>query len=229
METVQTSLMKRLEERSARVAVLGLGYVGLPLAVVFAEAGFAVTGIDPDERKVAALCRGESYIRDVPTEQVAPPGRSRQPAGHHRFRRPGRGGCGLHLRPHPPAQNRRPGPVLYRLGHRSAGPLRARRDGGRAGIHHLPGHHPRAGPAPPDRRQRADGGRGPVHRLLPRAGRPRADGLDHPEHPQSGGRDHPGLLGGGRRLVCPGAGRRSCRSPRPKWPRWPSCWRTPSA
>jgi UDP-N-acetyl-D-glucosamine dehydrogenase len=49
---------------------MGLGYVGLPLAVVFAEAGFTVTGIDPDERKVAAICAGESYILDVPTAQV---------------------------------------------------------------------------------------------------------------------------------------------------------------
>ena len=48
-----------------------MGYVGLPLAVVFAEAGFNVVGIDPDTRKVDALNRGVSYIRDVPTETVA--------------------------------------------------------------------------------------------------------------------------------------------------------------
>jgi UDP-N-acetyl-D-glucosamine dehydrogenase len=64
------ALVKKLNERSARVAVLGLGYVGLPLAVVFAEAGFEVLGIDPAEGKVQAINRGESYIQDVPTEQV---------------------------------------------------------------------------------------------------------------------------------------------------------------
>ena len=64
------ALVKKLKERSARVAVLGLGYVGLPLAVVFAEAGFEVLGIDPAEGKVQAINRGESYIQDVPTEQV---------------------------------------------------------------------------------------------------------------------------------------------------------------
>lgn len=63
--------MTRLHDRSAQVAILGMGYVGLPLAVVFAEAGFTVTGIDPDTRKVEALLRGESYIQDIPTEQVA--------------------------------------------------------------------------------------------------------------------------------------------------------------
>jgi UDP-N-acetyl-D-glucosamine dehydrogenase len=67
----QQTLLNQLQERSARVAILGLGYVGLPLAVVFAEAGFRVTGIDPDERKVRAICLGESHIQDVPSEQVA--------------------------------------------------------------------------------------------------------------------------------------------------------------
>jgi UDP-N-acetyl-D-glucosamine dehydrogenase len=72
METsnAHAALVKKLKERSARVAVLGLGYVGLPLAVVFAEAGFEVLGIDPAEGKVQAINRGESYIQDVPTEQV---------------------------------------------------------------------------------------------------------------------------------------------------------------
>ncbi|NOY99117.1 MAG: nucleotide sugar dehydrogenase [Chloroflexi bacterium] len=64
-------LLEQLRQKKARVAVLGLGYVGLPLAVVFAEAGFTVTGIDPDARKVESLDKGVSYIPDVPTEQVA--------------------------------------------------------------------------------------------------------------------------------------------------------------
>ena len=60
--TIQETLQKKLEERSAKIVVLGLGYVGLPLAVVFAEAGFTVVGVDPDERKVNAITKGESYI-----------------------------------------------------------------------------------------------------------------------------------------------------------------------
>ena len=66
------SLIERITNRTAKVGVVGLGYVGLPLAVEFANAGFRVTGIDLDERKVAQLNRGESYIQDVPTAAVAP-------------------------------------------------------------------------------------------------------------------------------------------------------------
>ncbi len=69
--TIQQTLINQLEERSARIAVLGLGYVGLPLAVVFAETGFSVTGIDTAEDKVDSIMRGESHIQDVSSEQVA--------------------------------------------------------------------------------------------------------------------------------------------------------------
>jgi UDP-N-acetyl-D-glucosamine dehydrogenase len=67
----QAALMQKLQDHTARVAVIGLGYVGLPLATVFAEAGFHVTGIDLVESKIEALRRGESYIGDIPTEQVS--------------------------------------------------------------------------------------------------------------------------------------------------------------
>ncbi|MCJ7621992.1 MAG: nucleotide sugar dehydrogenase [Anaerolineaceae bacterium] len=69
--THQAALMKRLQDKSARVAVLGMGYVGLPFAVVFAQAGFEVIGIDPDSKKVDTLNSGKSYILDVPDEIVA--------------------------------------------------------------------------------------------------------------------------------------------------------------
>jgi len=70
MSTKET-LLHRLRTREARVAVIGLGYVGLPLAVVFGAAGFPVIGIDVDQRKVQALQQGISYIRDVDSEEVA--------------------------------------------------------------------------------------------------------------------------------------------------------------
>jgi UDP-N-acetyl-D-glucosamine dehydrogenase len=54
------------------VGVVGLGYVGLPLAVEFAQVGFTVTGIDIDKSKVDLLNRGESYIQDVPTSVLKP-------------------------------------------------------------------------------------------------------------------------------------------------------------
>jgi len=65
-------LEEKIRNRTARVGVIGLGYVGLPLAVEFAKAGFTVTGIDVNEKKVARLNRGESYIQDVPSAAVEP-------------------------------------------------------------------------------------------------------------------------------------------------------------
>ena len=62
---ILTSLVQRLKDHTATVGVLGLGYVGLPFAVVFAEAGFKVIGIDPIPDKVARIQRGESYVLDV--------------------------------------------------------------------------------------------------------------------------------------------------------------------
>jgi len=64
-------LRDKLDARTARVGVVGLGYVGLPLAVEFARAGFATTGIDLDARKIDAVNQGTSYIPDVPTTEVA--------------------------------------------------------------------------------------------------------------------------------------------------------------
>lgn len=65
-------LIAKLKNKTARLAIVGIGYVGLPLATVFAEAGFDVVGIDPIAEKVAMVNKGESYILDVPTEQMAP-------------------------------------------------------------------------------------------------------------------------------------------------------------
>jgi UDP-N-acetyl-D-glucosamine dehydrogenase len=64
-------LEQKLEQRTARLGVIGLGYVGLPLAIEFARAGFTVYGIDVDARKVAQLKRGKSYVGDVPSAHVA--------------------------------------------------------------------------------------------------------------------------------------------------------------
>ena len=64
-------LIERFESKTAKIGILGLGYVGLPLAVVFAEAGFTVTGIEPMQSKVDSLLKGESYVLDVSSETVA--------------------------------------------------------------------------------------------------------------------------------------------------------------
>lgn len=64
-------LISRLKDRTAKVGVLGLGYVGLPLAVVFADAGFSVTGIDPDQSKIDTINNKVSHIQDVSNEHIA--------------------------------------------------------------------------------------------------------------------------------------------------------------
>jgi UDP-N-acetyl-D-glucosamine dehydrogenase len=65
------ALIERFESRDAVLAVVGLGYVGLPVAVSFAEAGFEVVGVDLAADKVQALSEGHSYLADVPDEVVA--------------------------------------------------------------------------------------------------------------------------------------------------------------
>jgi len=65
-------LRQKIQDRTARVGVVGLGYVGLPLAVEFADAGFHVTGIDVQASKVDRLNAGDSYIQDIPTEILRP-------------------------------------------------------------------------------------------------------------------------------------------------------------
>jgi UDP-N-acetyl-D-glucosamine dehydrogenase len=65
-------LLQKIAAHEAHLGVIGLGYVGLPLAVEYAKAGFTVTGIDIDESRVAQLRDGKSYIIDVPTEELAP-------------------------------------------------------------------------------------------------------------------------------------------------------------
>jgi UDP-N-acetyl-D-glucosamine dehydrogenase len=64
-------LCARLDERTAQVGVIGLGYVGLPLALLCARAGFQATGFDIDARKTEKLQRGESYIHHIPAAEIA--------------------------------------------------------------------------------------------------------------------------------------------------------------
>src|SRR5215475_4225148 len=64
------ALTQKIATKTAKVGIVGLGYVGLPLAVEFAKAGFEVTGIDLLESKVAHLRAGESYVQDVGSDEV---------------------------------------------------------------------------------------------------------------------------------------------------------------
>ncbi len=78
-------LTGKIRSRTARVGVVGLGYVGLPLAVEFAKAGFSVTGIDIDEAKVAQVNAGDSYVLDVPSAVLGSAGGSRQDCAPRRI------------------------------------------------------------------------------------------------------------------------------------------------
>src|SRR5262245_37571972 len=66
------ALAGKLSARRATVAVIGMGYVGLPLACEFARAGFSVVGIDVDAAKVEGIRGGRSHVQDVPDTQLGP-------------------------------------------------------------------------------------------------------------------------------------------------------------
>src|SRR5438045_7040876 len=68
--TLCSELKSRIDLRQARVAIIGLGYVGLPLALLYAEQKFPVTGFDIDQRKVSTLAQGGSYIYRIPATEI---------------------------------------------------------------------------------------------------------------------------------------------------------------
>ena len=70
--TAAALLEEKIRSHSARVGVVGLGYVGLPLAVEFAKAGFAVTGIDIIAEKTRRVNAGDSYVGDIPSSVLRP-------------------------------------------------------------------------------------------------------------------------------------------------------------
>ena len=72
VETAAETLEQRIRTRAARLGIVGMGYVGLPLAVEFAKAGFAVTGIDLSDSKIARINAGDSYVGDVSSATLAP-------------------------------------------------------------------------------------------------------------------------------------------------------------
>jgi len=71
LRTATEQLSERIADKTARVGIIGLGYVGLPLAVEFAKAGFSVTGIDVIESKVERINAGDSYVQDVAPGDIA--------------------------------------------------------------------------------------------------------------------------------------------------------------
>ncbi len=69
--TARNDLLSKIDDRTANIGVIGLGYVGLPLVIEFVKTGFSVTGFDVDKKKVAALSKGKSYIKHIPGRDIA--------------------------------------------------------------------------------------------------------------------------------------------------------------
>ncbi len=151
-DTTRTSSI-RIRAKGLRIGVIGLGYVGLPLAVEFAKAGFDVTGFDVDPAKVEHVNTGYTYIPDVEAgeiEAVVRAGRLRATTDMSRLARHGRD---RHLRADAAAQDQGPGPLVRRAGgrRRRGGP--ARRQARHPRIDDLSGHDRRGGAA--EARERA--------------------------------------------------------------------------
>src|SRR5688500_12624755 len=68
--TTKDALVRKLQDRTARIGVVGLGYVGLPLVLRYAEVGYTVVGFDIDEKKVTRLAKGESYIERITAQTI---------------------------------------------------------------------------------------------------------------------------------------------------------------
>ena len=133
-------LKRKIESRTAKVGVIGMGYVGLPLALLFSEQKFPVTGFDIDKKKIDVLQSGGSYIyRIAPTEIQAA-----RAAGLHRDRRlrqHRQHGRHHHLRSHSVERVPRARPQLHHRNRRVDCAASARRPVGHSGEHHLSRHH----------------------------------------------------------------------------------------
>ena len=212
--THHANLLSKIESATVRVGIIGLGYVGLPLARAFAERGIAVLGFDIDPAKVAKLERGESYIGHIPDATI----RQMREQGFEATRplRPARRARrDHHLRADPADRGPRARPDLRRQlgpGHRRAAAARPAR---RPGEHDLPRHDPRRRPAHP-RRPRPGAGPRLLPRLQPRArgpGQPAVLGADDPQGRRRPRRREPGA---GRRPLREGRSSRSCPSRSPE-------------
>ena len=67
---MKKEFIQKVDKREAVVGIVGLGYVGLPLMLCFAEKGFRVVGLDVDSAKTNSLTKGESYIKHIPAERI---------------------------------------------------------------------------------------------------------------------------------------------------------------
>ena len=183
-------LLEKIKNQSAHVVVIGIGYVGLPLVVEFARAGFAVTGYDKDARKVRLLAAGESYIGDIPTEDLAPHVKTREAARLDAIRaRPRRGRRVVVCVPDAAQQDQGPGHALHRRRDRRDRAPPARGHAHRARVDDVPGHDAR-GARPEAHAAGLRARQGRLRRVLARARRPGQPEVRHAQHAQGHRRRH---------------------------------------
>ena len=193
------------------VAIVGAGYVGLPLARTFADAGTSVLLVDVDPARVAQLNAGESYIEDVPTEVLRPLVERGLVAATTDYDELREADAILVALPTPLSRQREPDLRILVVGRgrdRDAAPDRTSR---RPRVDDLSGDDPRAGAAPPRARERAHRGEGLPPRVLPGARRPGTRGLDDEERAEGRRRDRRGLDGRCGRPLREGDRRRAPR------------------
>ena len=229
MSALVASLKEKIASRRARAGVVGLGYVGLPLAVELAKAGFHATGIDLDEpqdpghQRRAVVHPGR---RQPPTSRRCTTGGQAR-RDHGFFRRQG-ARHHQHLRADAAPQDEGPGHVLHRLGRRGDRRAPAPRHADLPRIDDLSGHDRRSRAAAP-RGQRAESRHRLLPRVLPRARRSGQPDVSHAQRAEGRRRPDAGLLEAGERALRLGRSTRSCRSARRGSRRWSSCSRTRSA
>ena len=147
------SLEQAIGNRSAKLGVIGLGYVGLPLIRAFIQAGFHTLGFDIDQTKVDKLKAGQSYIKHIPAEWIAKTVAERHVRAHGRHAAAGRSRRDADLRAHAAEREPRSRLDLHRRNREAdrrdlaAGPI------GRVGKHDLSRHDARRRPADPRRRR----------------------------------------------------------------------------
>ena len=184
-------LRRRILNRTARIAVIGQGYVGLSLACAAADAGFSVTGIDVDPQRIADLAGGRAAVAGVDEDSVKRAFASELP----RFSTSADAVADSHLVfICVPTPLRDGTPDLHVHRRRLPGGCRPSRTRvhGRARVNHVPRDDRRAGPAAP-RVVRALRGRGLPARVLPGADRPGQRRVHVPPGPSDRGRDEPGV------------------------------------
>ena len=182
--TPDAPLAALIAARTARVGVIGLGYVGLPLAITTARAGFPVTGYDVDPAKITAIAASDSYIEAVPQAVLAAEVAAGRFTATTDFTSLGR--CDVIVICVPTPLTRHREPDLSFVTRTCDGIAASLRPGqlDRAGMHHLSRHHRRPGA---DRSFEATGlklGHRFLPRLLARTRRPRQPRLRHLHHPQ---------------------------------------------